>query len=108
MRIFAIVILLMPCVASAQVNLCLDDKGRKTYTEAGCEEIGMKPVGVIKDIKPKSKRCYDLEDQAKRQRTQAEKLKNTNDTLNTGKAMAVIVEGEANRLDQQYAKECKR
>lgn len=107
MRIFLFA-LLIPGVVFAQVNLCLDDKGRKTYTEAECNEIGMKPIGVIKDIKPKSKNCYDLENSMNSQYEQAAKLKETRNDFNTGQAMAIIIEGSAKRTETQYKKECKR
>lgn len=105
---FFIIAFLIPCSVFAQVNLCVDEKGRKTYTEAECSELGMKAVGVITDIKPKSKRCYDLEAEITSQHEQAGKLRATRANFNMGEAMSIIVDGQARRLEEQYKKECKR
>ncbi|MGN6704019.1 MAG: hypothetical protein ACTHKB_13790 [Burkholderiaceae bacterium] len=103
-----LVLVFVPLFASAQVNLCVDSKGRKTYTEAECDELGMQSVGVLKDIKPKKKHCYELEGQIANSRAQAERMRKVGGPANYGEAMAVIQDGNTSRLEADYKKECKR
>ena len=107
MKIFLIAALL-PLAAFAQVNVCADSTGRKTYTETACENIGMKPVSVITDIKPKSKHCYDLKAIAAEQRAQARRYRNDKDGTGITRSLAVIPEGQADRIEEQYKRECER
>lgn len=99
---------LIPMAAHAQVNLCIDGKGRKTYTEASCAELGMTPAGVIADIKPKPKKCYDMAAQLESIKKTANRLRTTPSALNTNEAMAIVWDGEIERHEMQYKKECER
>lgn len=103
-----LIVFLIPCTVYAQVNLCADAKGHKTYTEAECGELGMTPIGVIRDIKTTSKHCDELTQQASDQRELVTKLRATENAFKTNEVGAVLIEGQIKQTERQYKKECKR
>ncbi len=105
---FLVIAFLIPCSAYAQVNLCADAKGHKTYTEAECSELGMTPVGVIRDIKTTSKNCDDMTQQMSDQRDVVKKLRASENAFKTNEVGAVLIENQIVQTERRYKKECKR
>jgi hypothetical protein len=105
---YLVLVFLISGSVHAQVNLCADAKGRKTYTEAECSELGMTPVGVIKDIKTTSKRCDDLTQQITDQQNTVKKLRASENAFKTNEVGAVLIENQITQTERQYKKECKR
>jgi hypothetical protein len=94
-------------VARAQVNVCMDGTGKKTYTEAKCEKIGLKDSHVISDIKPLKARCYDLQESADQQRKNIERLRRS-DLTGMNNMATEILTSNLNNTEMQYEKECVR
>jgi hypothetical protein len=57
MKVWPIALFLVVCSASAQVKVCVDSKGKRTFTDYECEKIGMQRADVIKDINITPKQC---------------------------------------------------
>lgn len=77
-------------------------------TEAKCEELGLRPGTVILDIKPKQKKCYELEDSIKNQRALAAKLRGNDTAFRTNEASAILIDSQADQLQMRYKRECER
>lgn len=55
-------IVLLPLQSIAQVKVCVDSKGKKTFTDYECGKIGMKDEAVIQDINITPKQCGAIKD----------------------------------------------
>ncbi|MFJ7566219.1 hypothetical protein ACIQW9_04560 [Herminiimonas sp. NPDC097707] len=62
MRYLASCLFLFAVSASAQVKVCVDAKGKKTFTDYDCAKIGMKSDAVIQDINITPKQCGAIKD----------------------------------------------
>lgn len=54
--------LLLPFQSIAQVKVCVDSKGKKTFTDYECAKIGMRDESVIQDINITPKQCGAIKD----------------------------------------------
>lgn len=62
MRYIAGCLFLVALSASAQVKVCVDAKGKKTFTDYECAKIGMRDEAVIQDINITPKQCGAIKD----------------------------------------------
>jgi hypothetical protein len=110
MKVWPIVLLLVFCSASAQVKVCVDSKGKRTFTDYECEKIGMQRADVIKDINITPKQCpaiLDAIDNSKRAIARHDAEVMNGFTPGASIMRNALVQGlEANQA--RYHRECER
>jgi hypothetical protein len=96
--------------SSAQVKVCIDAKGKKTFTDYECEKIGMQRADVIQDINITPKQCPAIKDSiSNTQAAIARHDATSSNVLNVASPMyrnALVQQLEASQ--QRYHRECER
>jgi hypothetical protein len=110
MRYLAGCLFLVVCSTSAQVKVCTDSSGKKTFTDYECEKIGMKSGSVIQDINITPKQCGAIKDTiTNTQNSIARHDAGTVTSLHPAGSIyrtALVNQLEANQL--RYHRECVR
>ena len=96
---------LLSFAVHAQAKLCTDENGRKVYTDAACGNPGMKAAGAAKDTRSMSPRCQNLADEVQKKRENAARARAKGGY--GSEATAIILEGDANRTERIYRKDCR-
>jgi hypothetical protein len=62
MKASFLALLFVSVAAGAQVKVCVDAKGKKTFTDYECEKIGQQRADTIQDINITPKQCPAIKD----------------------------------------------
>lgn len=110
MKIILILICLIALPATAQVKVCVDAKGKKTFTDYECPKLGLDDGQVIHDINITPKQCAAIKDSITNSRNSIARHDNTTSNL-LNPAMPMYRNALVSQLESQqmrYARECVR
>jgi len=105
-----ILIFLIALPATAQVKVCVDSKGKKTFTDYECPKLGLNDGQVIHDINITPKQCAGIQDSITNSRNSLARHDATpSNRLNPAMPMfrnALVTQLESQQM--RNAKECVR
>lgn len=110
MKAILILICLIALPATAQVKVCVDEKGKKTFTDFECPKLGLATGEVIHDINITPQQCAGIKDSIANSRNSlARHDAAPANLLNPAMPMyrnALVTQLESQQM--RYARECVR
>jgi hypothetical protein len=101
-------LLLTTALTHAQVNVCVDAKGRKTYTDRQCESQGVAREREIRIVNAQTKQCLELKSHIDTLRRVVASIDRTPNYVNPGVPVVVKMHtADIERSTLQYDAQCR-